>query len=113
MTTLSEQFSVDKILTKVGASMSENLTQKVDCSNTFTTKNSQDETILESSQEAKKKRKCILRKNSHEQVITSRNYSRPKPPLPPLKEKKKQPIRRSSRQKEIKEKEVVNFYKSH
>ena len=47
------------------------------------------------------------RTNAHGQVKTSRNCSRPKPPLPPMKDKKNcEPLRRSSRQKEIKEKEV-------
>ena len=47
------------------------------------------------------------RTNAHGQVKTSRNCSRPKPPLPPMKEKKvTEPVCRSSRQQEIKEKEV-------
>ncbi|MCG8622627.1 MAG: hypothetical protein MJE68_11615, partial [Proteobacteria bacterium] len=51
------------------------------------------------------------RTNAHGQAKTSRNCSRPKPPLPPPKEKKcTEPVRRSSRQKEIKEKEVNAFY---
>ena len=58
--------------------------------NTFTAKNSQDETIRSSSQERNKTEKSAPRKNSHGQVKTSRNCSRPKPPLPPLKEKEKQ-----------------------
>ena len=50
------------------------------------------------------------RTNAHGQVKTSRNCSRPKPPLPPMKEKKvTEPVRRSSRQQKIKEKEV-NYY---
>ena len=56
--------------------------------------------------------KSAPRKNSHGQVKTSRNCSRPKPPLLPLKQKEKtEPTRRSSRQKEIKEKEVWKYFK--
>ena len=109
---LSDKSSVDNISTQAGTTMSENSTQKVNCSNTSTTKNSQSETIPESSQEINNKENSLLRKNSHGLVKTSRNCSRPKPPLPPLKEKKKtEPRRRSSRQKEIKEKEVGNYFK--
>ena len=49
----------------------------------------------------------VPRVNTHGQVKTSRNISRPKLPLPPLKKKKYTgPLHRSSWQQQIKEKEV-------
>ena len=49
--------------------------------------------------------------NAHGQVKTSRNCPRPKPPLPIKKKVTEGPLRRSSRQKQIRENMVVYFSK--
>ena len=69
--------------------MGQNATQKLYSTNISTPNNSQDETIRSSSQERNKTEKSALRKNSHGQVKTSRNCSRPKPPLKGEKGEKK------------------------
>ena len=48
-----------------------------------------------------------VKMNSRGQVKTSRHSPRPKPPLPPMKTKKQEATRRSSRQLNIKERQVI------
>ena len=89
VTILSEKSGADSISIQGGTSVSQNATQKLYSTNISTPNNSQDETIGLSSQERNKTEKSAPRKNSHEQVKTSRNFSRPKPPLPPFEGEKK------------------------